>query len=300
MNGNAHATTDPTVRRTAHLVPLGRWRPAARRDPHGPALGAWAAALAGRYRSARSAPAGGGAGVLATRRPSLLVQRVAGPRIDVRLQPTLRVSIAAYLRQGFWRRSADGAAAPRPAFALPPHTAADRSTRRATDDLAGNRADDRAAGIAEAATRAPLLPLAPLDLVLRRLRAMGGDGDAELASPLAVPLAIQHRARLARDLAAGRERREAAGGEARPALAARPARAAAAPAVAEPPEWPQRKERERPAPWDVEGPSRTAVRDLPATAPAVFAAPNVDQIAEQVLHRIDRRLGAWRERTGAF
>jgi len=155
---------------------------------------------------------------------------------------------------------------------------------------------------------APALGPAPLALVLRRLRTPhGGLGPASRAEDAGSPdgagaLGGGRRAALVRDLAARLSRQEALPLELPPAALPLPAgphreRTAAG-----------RGRAAGAAPWDESASAGSAglagwgerARPPAPPNPPSLPMPSVEALADRVMQQIDRRLGAWRDRTGAF
>jgi hypothetical protein len=324
----------------SRIAPLGSWRPGtaspARRAWLGlPAWAAWAAALARRHAPIHLP---GARAALRLRRAAAGVSGERWRLLTLHLHPTVRLSVAPMLRQDYWP-SSSAAGRPRPhgpARGSDPGAGGQaggpgqRSSAPAPALSHPAPAGPPARDLRDLVPALPPPGPAPLDLVLRRLREpaggrrprptsaaypAGGDagpGDHDRfagGDPSSVGTG------LAREMAARLRRRELAPAESPPALrlgtaagqpragssagssagrAGRGGGGAAAGASGAAP-W---DEAPPPAGWGE--PSFPPRRRAAAAAPFSPELPTVEALAERVMQQIDRRLGAWRERTGAF
>ena len=279
----------PAVRR-AGVRPVGRWTPGGRRGSAGAGRArrwsGWARSIADRFRPGRrrgagaalvlGRPAGAGGGVV-----ERIIERAGAPTL---FAPRIRLTVAPLLR---FERGAAGS----PVF-RPPALRFGAAAVAAPGGTASGAAPTSASAGGPPARRPPPAPL-------ERARRRGVTGPLAAALP---PAALRHRRlpaalpaaeplALARRLAGRAARREA---RPRPAAAAlhRP-----------PPLAP-------PQPVEAAPAARARRRLAAATAAAADSAPGIaagalratpgeiDRLTDQVVRRIDRRMAAWRERTG--
>jgi hypothetical protein len=239
----------------------------------------WARALAGRFRAGR--PRRPGAELVLHRLKAGqsvgLVERIFERTLVMRtalFAPRLHLTVAPLVRLG-------GQAGARP-------MALSGGAASAPADGAAKPGERRAGPLAQ--TRYAVPRMAPL------ARALARGGPAALPAGPALILATTERrlSRMASSASLVLAGRVAARGQRHEASLPRPAATLQRPPAPPPAEVPtQQPQRLFP------GSPALGMAALPAGAPGLPATPvELDRLAEQVIHRIDRRMDVWRERTG--
>jgi hypothetical protein len=312
------------------IAPLGRWRPARpARAIGGRAIGLPAAGAPGAAAVKVRVP-------WAFESASMKVRRfLAGPGREAgggrqapafHFSPTIRLSIAPLLRQTFWHTAA-GMALPERAVATdatPPRPAARRPVPRRGAQPPSSA--PKPPPDAERVSRQPLqvvaaLPApgpAPVQRVLRRLRgedrSAAGDAGGDPGDDREGRQGRQGSyGSLARGLMEHLRRQEGLPDE--PPATGHPATprrrpgsfptASAAPwdepayTSPLPPTMHYAARHALPLPPALHAPNVPAPQMLSAAPPAP-SLPSVEALTDRVMQQIDRRLGAWRERTGTF